>query len=326
MEKPKALVTGYKGLIGRSTVKRLIKEGFYVVGLDNSSREKFFGKDGRSEGLFDAEFMGMDLDIATNDIFETIGSRDFDVVVHCAAQPSHELANTDPKLDFQANVVGTHNLMEYVRDHSPKATVIHLSTTKVYSDVINETTAAVGDSTEGHLINEAKPIQGNHGMFGAHKLAADIIVQEYGNYYGMNTIIFRPGCITGKNHAGTRQHGFLSYLARCFAEGRKYNIEGDGKQVRDQLHVEDLVSAFMEVIKKPKRNVYVIGGEVGNSISVLDAIKMFQDLTGKTIEYDFVKGRDFDHKFNVHIGTKFRADYPNWKIEHNLLQIFKDLI
>lgn len=326
-----ALITGCNGLVGSECVTRLLELDYFVVGIDNNGRAEYFGKEGdtSSHKIEHPNFKFVELDIATPNMSENIAWENFDVIIHCAAQPSHDLANEQPVLDFSVNVLGTLNILEYARLYSPKATFIHLSTTKVYGSSINNKVRDV--RTRYHssrLINEDTSYKGTKGVFGANKLAADIIVQEYASTYGMTTVVFRPGCITGKNHEGTRMHGFLSYLAKCIKEGKQYIVNGyQGKQVRDQLHVSDLVSAFIEVINKPKAGVYVIGGGSANSISILEAIEKLEVIIGKKADVVFDENpRLGDHKVNVHFNRKFTHAYPNWKITKDINYILNDLI
>lgn len=335
----KALVTGSHGLIGEAAVLRLLEEGYEVVGIDNNNRSKFF----KEAAIIKVDpksmpgYTHIDADISDSNALIPLEEQ-YDVIIHTAAQPAHDYANEHPDIDFQTNVLGTHNILELARKTSPDCTFIHLSTTKVYSDVINnlpifETSTRFNAEWS---INEnfLKALDGDHGVFGAHKLAADIMVQEYGRYYDMNTVVFRPGCITGSGHAGVREHGFLSYLVKCAKDGTEYIVNGfDGKQVRDQLHIDDLVSAFMEVINTDKldlklaSDVFVIGGGLNNSVSILEAIALVEKHTGEKINYRIDDNpRRADHMWNVHDNTKFKYHYPNWQIEYSLTNIIKELI
>lgn len=330
----KALVSGSNGLVGSATVRRLLALGYEVVGLDDNSRGRWFGDGGDTtrNKVERPNYTFVDKSVIH---FAEHNKDTFDVIVHCAAQPSHELANEQPLVDFEANVVSTVRLLEQVRQNSPEAIFIHLSTTKVYGDEINTNPNwPIWEEKRRYispiLISEYTTYSGAHGIFGANKLAADVIVQEYGKEYGLQTVIFRPGCITGKDHAGVRAHGFLSYLAKCIKTGEQYIINGyDGKQVRDQIHVEDLVDAFVEVINDPPTpgEVFVIGGGIGNSISVLEAVDMLERMTGKTLDFVIDPiARKADHKWNVHDNSKFQQRYPNWKLNYDLTDIMKDLL
>ena len=323
----KALVTGSLGLVGRSTAERLLKEGYKVYGVDNNYRSVFFNMHERPEEIRHRNYKHLDMDIRGTRIVKELNFN-FDVIVHCAAQPSHDLADKKPYLDFDINVRGTENLLELFRINSPKATFIYLSTTKVYPDTMNEFVEEEESRyTVNYLIDERTQVFGHHGMFGVHKLMSDLLVQEYGRHYNLMTIVLRPGCITGKAHRGTREHGFLSYLAKCFKENTEYIINGyKGKQVRDQIHVEDLTDAIMEIIKRPERNVYVIGGGLENSISIQEAIEKLKYKFGKDLNYRFEEAREADHKWNVHDNSKLMKNYPDWKITRDLDYILNDLI
>lgn len=284
-KKKKVLVTGTYGLVGGSVARRLLQLGYEVYGIDNNFRGVFFKLDDKPEPIEHKSYKHFDIDIRSLELEKKLNQK-FDVIVHCAAQPSHDLADKNPNLDFDVNVVGTHKLLEMARINSPKCTFIYLSTTKIYSDKIND--SVFEEDTRYNslfLIDEQTATTGHHGMFGVHKLMSDNLVQEYGLHYGLTTIVLRPGCITGKSHRGTREHGFLAYLAQCFRENKEYIINGyGGKQVRDQIHVEDLTDAIIEIIKKPHTDDYVIGGGLDNSVSILEAIKLFEQKTGKTIQ------------------------------------------
>lgn len=320
----KALVTGSSGLVGRAVSEKLLQAGYIVHGVDNHSREKFFNIEEVKNDINHPNYMHFPIGL---DSVHLIPSK-YKVIVHCAAQPSHDLANVDPALDFDTNVKGTHEVLELARKNSPGVTFIYLSTTKVYSDEINKKVVEGKTRyTSNYLINETTETTGDHGLFGVHKLASDMIAQEYGRYYDMKTVVLRPGCITGKGHKGVREHGFLSYLAKCIKEGQEYTINGyEGKQVRDQLHVDDLADAIIEIIKKPKTNYFVIGGGLQNSISVLEAISLLEDLLGKKLKYSFAEARRADHKWNVHDNSKFKKAYPNWMIKYTIEDIIKDLL
>jgi CDP-paratose 2-epimerase len=322
----KALVTGCNGLIGTESVLRFLDLGYFVVGIDNNARGVFFGSEGSTSRdiVSHTNFQYINADLGN--IYH-LGLSYFDVVIHTAAQPAHDYANKYPDVDFIANVVNTQKLLSWVYNYCPNAILIHLSTTKVYSALINLTTEELDTRYTGTLINEEVPIEGAHGIFGADKLAADIIAQEYASYYGMNIAVFRPGCITGKNHKGVREHGFLSYLVKCIREDIPYIINGlKGKQVRDQLHVEDLVSAFIEVIQNPRSEVYNIGGGEANSVSVLEAISLVEAKLNKKAVYSIKDARVADHLYNVHDNSKFLAHYPGWEIKYDLDKILQDLL
>lgn len=330
----RALITGNLGLIGGAATKRFLDMGYEVVGIDNNARSAYFGTE-EQQPIGHKHLIQMDFDISNvTNVAEFLNARKilsappFDVIIHAAAQPSHQLADDKPELDFNVNVVGTHNMLELARVTSPNCTFIYLSTTKVFSDFVNLGAVPYGERFIGQSIDGGinDDLQGSHGIFGAHKLAADIIVQEYAHVYGMDTVVLRPGCITGSAHQGAREHGFLSYLVKCIKEGTPYIVEGTGKQVRDQLHVDDLVDAFVEIVENPIAGAYVIGGGKANSVSVLEAIELVSKKLGKEPNLAYADGRFADHYYNVHDNTAFQEDYPNWGVKHNLTDILEDLI
>jgi CDP-paratose 2-epimerase len=315
------LITGCNGLVGSACVRRLLDDGWLVWGIDNDMRGQLFGEDASTKDvledvLLNDNFCFKNLDVRKPFTFD----KKFDLIIHCSAQPSHELANTNPQLDFEINVQGTLNVLEYARLKSPDSIFIHLSTTKVYGDIVNE--------LHNKLIDESIDIQqGIHSIFGISKACGDLYVQEYGKYFGLKTVILRPGCITGKDHKGTRMHGFLSYLVKCVKEEITYNIEGFGEQVRDQIHVEDLVDLIMMMYEKPPKSgeVYNVGGGILNSISVNNAIDRICEKLDKVLMCKLVDGRVGDHQYNVHDLSKVQAHYPEWKIKRNLDYILNEL-
>jgi CDP-paratose 2-epimerase len=270
--------------------------------------------------------------------FSCDGKKGVSAVIHCAAQPSHDWAASDPMTDFDINARGTLNLLEATRKYCPEAVFVYMSTNKVYGDRPNDIwcawnatrfkpTAAVGEAIEA--IDETLSIDHcTHSLFGCSKLAADLYVQEYGRYFGMNTVCFRGGCLTGPAHAGTKLHGFLSYLVKCCVTGEPYEVIGyGGKQVRDNIHSADLVTAFDLFIQNPKQGaVYNIGGGRENSCSVLEAIALAEEVTGKKMQVTF-KGepRKGDHRWWISDCSKFKADYPAWQITKSLRQIVEEI-
>jgi CDP-paratose 2-epimerase len=261
-------------------------------------------------------------------------------VIHCAAQPSHDWAASDPITDFDINARGTLNLLEATRKYCPQATFVYMSTNKVYGDRPNSLWPITDDGIRfDHVYNyedgyedsidETMPVDSClHSLFGCSKLAADLYVQEYGRYFGMNTVCFRGGCLTGPAHAGTKLHGFLSYLVKCCVTGEPYEVIGyGGKQVRDNIHSADLVTAFDLFIQNPKPGaVYNIGGGRENSCSVLEAIALAEEVTGRKMQVTFKdEPRIGDHKWWITDTSKFRADYPEWRITKSLRQIVEEI-
>jgi CDP-paratose 2-epimerase len=347
----KVLITGCNGLVGSEAVRFYSKEGNTVIGVDNDNRGKWFGEEASTADVGEDMWENscwpyfeykredvrycFDIDDPRED-FDTVDPSRFDLIIHASAQPSHELANQEPREDFENNVVATMRLLEWARKYHPGAVFVYLSTTKVYSDKVNrifkleekETRYEPGENSFQYGIAEnCALLSGLHGVFGANKLASDFIVQEYGNYYGMNTVCFRPGCITGSQHKGSREHGFLAYLAKCIAEGKEYIINGyKGKQVRDQIHVSDLILAIEEYRKDPRPGaVYNIGGGKECNISIMEAIVEFQDRLGKEAVVSWTDNRVGDHMWNVHDLSAFKRDYPHWYPRYTLKKILDDI-
>ena len=324
-----AVVTGSSGLIGSEMVAFLDERGWRTEGIDNNMRRDFFGPGGDTRPNLEAlvrstkRFTHHDVDVRDRDAVEQIVRESKpDLVVHCAAQPSHDLAAQRPFDDFEVNAVGTLNLLEAARAHAPEAPFAFLSTNKVYGDAPNEielveleTRWDYADGREG--IDESCRVDASqHSLFGASKLAADVLVQEYGRYFGLPTVCFRAGCVTGARHAGVELHGFLAYLARTIASGGIYRIYGyNGKQVRDNLHASDVSSAVLAFAERPKvAAVYNLGGGRENSISVLEAIERFEGLTGRALEREYVdEARRGDHICYITDLARFRGDYPEWE-------------
>jgi CDP-paratose 2-epimerase len=260
-----------------------------------------------------------------------------DLVVHCAAQPSHDLAAKRPFDDFDVNAVGTLNLLEAARTSCPESPFVFLSTNKVYGDAPNElelveleTRYDYADPALRGGIDESCRVDATlHSLFGASKAAADLLVQEYGRYFGMPTVCFRGGCLTGSNHASAELHGFLAYLARCVLEGRTYRIYGyKGKQVRDNIHASDVCSAALAFAEAPRPGaVYNIGGGRDNSISILEAITRLEELTGRTLDVEYVdEARRGDHVCYISDLSRLRGDYPEWGVSVSLDDIFDELV
>jgi CDP-paratose 2-epimerase len=338
------LITGSSGLVGSEAVLFFDNLGWKVYGVDNNMRRDFFGSDGDTTWILEFltthtnNFTHYGVDVRDrHKILEITKLIRPDLIIHCAAQPSHDLAKERPFDDFDINAVGTLNLLQAVYQYCPESPFIFLSTNKVYGDVPNEF-QLVEESTR---YDYAEPLYYDgidescrvdaclHSLFGASKLAADILVQEYGRYFNMPTVCFRCGCITGPKHSGAKLHGFLSYLAKSIKEERTYQILGyKGKQVRDSIHSYDLCTAFLEFYKNPRcAVVYNMGGGRQNSISILEAITRFQFLTGKKAQINYIdKNRIGDHICYISNLNRFKLDYPNWTISRSLEDIFFELV
>jgi CDP-paratose 2-epimerase len=338
-----ALVTGSSGLIGSEMVLTLDRLGWAAHGVDNNMRRDFFGPDGDTSATLrrlreaSRRFEHHDVDIrdrpTVGDLLEGLRPA---LVVHCAAQPSHDLAARRPFDDFDINAVGTLNLLEAARRSCPDSPFVFLSTNKVYGDAPNElalveleTRYDYADPALREGIDETCRIDATlHSLFGASKAAADLLVQEYGRYYGMPTVCFRGGCLTGRSHASAELHGFLAYVARCVREGRTYRIYGyKGKQVRDNIHAADVCAAVLAYAESPRPGaVYNIGGGRENSVSVLEAIDRFERLMGSKLEVEYVnEARRGDHICYVSDLRRLRSDYPGWDVTVSLDEIFDDL-
>ncbi len=332
----RALVTGSSGLIGSEAVAFLDARGWQVHGVDNNMRRDFFGADGDTSGNLarlqqeTRSFTCHAVDIrdrpAVADIVRTVRP---DLLIHCAAQPSHDLAASRAFDDFDVNAGGTLNLLEAARHHCPESPFVFMSTNKVYGDVPNErplveleTRYDYARAEDYHGIAEDCRVDAClHSLFGASKLGADVMVQEYGRYFGMPTVCFRGGCLTGPHHAGAEAHGFLAYLARAIHEARPYRIFGHkGKQVRDNIHSYDVCTAFLAFCEAPRTAaVYNLGGGRENSLSMLEAIARFEARFGKRLATEYVDApRRGDHICYITDLRRFRADYPQWTITHSL--------
>ncbi|MBI2575941.1 NAD-dependent epimerase/dehydratase family protein [Candidatus Woesearchaeota archaeon] len=338
------LVTGSAGLIGSESVRFFASKGFDVVGIDNDMRSYFFGKPASTLPVrkqLEKEFGNYhhhEMDIRDQEsIGKLFRSSVFDLIIHTAAQPSHDWAAKEPFTDFGINAQGTLNLLENFRQHSPDAVFIFTSTNKVYGDLPNFL-PLVEDETryeieKGHKfedgIDESMSIdQSKHSIFGASKVAADILVQEYGRYFDLKTSCFRGGCLTGPGHAGAELHGFLAYLVHCIAHGEPYSIFGyKGKQVRDNIHSFDLVNAFYHVFKKPRMGeVYNMGGSRHSNISMLEAIKKTEELLGKkAVTLYTEKNRAGDHIWYISGVGKFKSHYPDWDFTYDMDAILQDI-
>ncbi len=343
-----AVITGSAGLIGSEAVKFFHDKGLEVLGIDNNLRKYFFGEDGSTEWKRkDLEaslnnYSHFNIDIRNHEeiysIFKKYG-KNIELVIHTAAQPSHDWAAKEPITDFTVNANGTLNLLEATRQFSPEATFVFTSTNKVYGDTPNNLPLIELDNRweidkshpfSEHGIDETMSIDhSKHSIFGASKIAADIMVQEYGQYFGMKTAIFRGGCLTGPAHSGAELHGFLAYLVKCAIYGRHYTIFGyKGKQVRDNIHSHDLITSFWHFFQKPKiAAVYNMGGSRHSNCSMLEAIQMVQELSGKELNYTLSQeARSGDHIWWISDVQKFQNDYPDWKYKYNIKMILDEIV
>ena len=338
------LVTGSSGLIGSEVVESLHKDFNYVYGIDNNLRASFFGAAGdtnwnkrRLEQKV-SNFKSFTLDIRDREgVSQVIEKIKPDLIVHAAAQPSHDLAAKIPFDDFDINAVGTLNLLEAVRKNCPSTVFVHMSTNKVYGDAPNSIELKelpkrwdFADPKYKEGIAEDFTIdQSKHSLFGASKLAADILVQEYGRYFDMKTCCLRAGCLTGPRHSGVELHGFLSYLIKCNLEGRTYKIFGyKGKQVRDNIHSFDVAQFIKAFFESPRiAEVYNLGGGRENSISILEAFEKIEVFSGKKMHYDYVdKNREGDHICYISNLGKIKKHYPNWEVSKSLDAIFFEIL
>ena len=343
---PTAIVTGSGGLVGSESVRHFIGVGYDVIGLDNDMRAQFFGPDATTRRLSEvlkeryAEFHPLDVDIRDSERIDRIfaqHAQQLAIVVHAAAQPSHDWAASDPQTDFTVNANGTLNLLEAARRRAPDATFVYVSTNKVYGDLPNELPLMELetrlDLPEDHPwyrgIDTSMSIDGStHSLFGVSKAAGDLLVQEYGRYFGMPTVCFRGGCLTGPNHAGAQLHGFLSYLMRCTMTGESYTVFGyGGKQVRDNLHSADLVAAFAAFHASPRAGaVYNIGGGRESNCSMIEAIELCQEIAGRSLDWELSdKARIGDHRWWISDLAELRADYPGWKLSYDVPAILREI-
>src|ERR687892_2086546 len=341
-----AIVTGSGGLIGSEAVRHLVESGRDVVGLENDMRARFFGPDASTAHvtrfLLDrySDFRSIELDIRDADGIDALWARharELELIIHAAAQPSHDWAARDPQTDFAIDANGTLNLLEATRRHATDATFVFLSTNKVYGDRPNSLPLAEqetrlelpSDHRYFRGIDTSMPIDATtHSLFGASKAAADLLVQEYGRYFGMPSVCLRGGCLTGPNHAGTMLHGFLSYLMRCTVTGEPYTVFGYGaKQVRDNIHSADLIEACLAFHASPKpAAVYNIGGGRDSNCSMLEAIDMCQRIAGRELSWELSdEPRRGDHRWWISDLDEFRADYPDWGIRYGIEEILREI-
>jgi CDP-paratose 2-epimerase len=341
-----AIITGSAGLIGSEAAKHFAGQGLDVIGIDNDMRKVFFGDEASTawnrQKLETSlpNYSHLSVDIRNREeidaLFREHGS-EIKLIVHTAAQPSHDWAARDPHMDFTVNANGTLNLLQATRDHCPEAVFIFTSTNKVYGDTPNalplielDTRWEIDESHDYYIgIPETMSIDHcKHSLFGASKVAADVLVQEYGRYFDMKTACFRGGCLTGPSHSGAELHGFLSYLMRCACSCRDYKIFGyKGKQVRDNIHSADLIAAFDTFFKNPRSaEVYNIGGGRHSNCSMLEAIRMSEEITGNEFRSTYVEdNRSGDHIWYISDLARFKEHYPDWELQYDVRGILQEI-
>ncbi len=338
------LITGSSGLIGSQAVEHFDRQGLHVIGVDNNMRQQFFGPQGDTSWNLarlktsTLHFEHHDLDVRDRvGIFALFKEHRFDAILHCAAQPSHDKAKEIPLVDFEVNALGTANVLEAMRQFCPDARLVFLSTNKVYGDVPNEkslqelpTRYDYADAEDWGGINEECRIdRTTHSVFGASKVAADVLAQEYGRYFGLNVGVFRGGCLTGPNHSGVELHGFLSYLVKVAISGEVYRVFGyKGKQVRDNIHSFDVVRAAEEFFLNPRAGeVYNIGGGRENSISIMEAFDRIEQMTGKPVRWEYhEEARKGDHICYITDLRKLRSHFPSWSLSYSLEKILEEIV
>jgi CDP-paratose 2-epimerase len=339
------LITGSCGLVGSESAFYFAQKGMKIVGIDNDMRAQYFGKSAStkkmrkilSERISDYEHYAIDIRQSSKleKIFQKY-ARDIKLIIHSAAQPSHDWATHQPLVDFNVNATATLQLLELARIHCPQAVFIFSSSNKVYGDTPNS--LPLQELPTRWEIDRAHPFydgidesmsvdSSKHSIFGVSKLAADIMVQEYGRYFGMRTGVFRASCLTGPNHAGTELHGFLSYLVKCAAARQEYTIFGyKGKQVRDNIHSYDLVTAFDVFYHSPRTGeAYNIGGGRQNSCSILEAIRLCEEITGRPLVHRYGEVRSADHIWYISSLKKFKSHYPEWRQTYSLKLILEEM-
>jgi CDP-paratose 2-epimerase len=341
------IVTGSGGLIGSECVRHFVRAGFDVVGLENDMRARFFGPGAstrrtteRLEAEFAGSFRSLPLDVRDRDGVERVLGKhgaSLALVIHTAAQPSHDWAASDPHTDFSVNATGTLNLLEATRRHAPGAPFVFTSTNKVYGDRPNqlplEETETRLDLPADHPYYGGVPVTMSidgclHSLFGASKAAADLLVQEYGRYFGMPTVCFRGGCLTGPHHQGTQLHGFLAYLMKCAVTGDRYTVLGyGGKQVRDNIHAADVVSAIDAFRRAPRVGaVYNLGGGRANAVSMLEAIEACGAVASREVDWVLSdQARIGDHRWWISDLERFKRDYPSWDLSYDLEQTLREI-
>jgi CDP-paratose 2-epimerase len=340
-----AIITGSGGLIGSESVQHFVEGGSDVIGLENDMRARFFGPSASTRPVTERlqerypEFRSVELDIRDAEGVERAFAKatDLELVIHTAAQPSHDWAASDPQTDFGVNANGTLNLLEATRRHAPEATFIFCSTNKVYGDTPNflplvelETRLELPEDHRYYRgIDTTMSIDSSmHSLFGVSKAAADLMVQEYGRYFDIPTVCFRGGCLTGPNHAGAELHGFLAYLMRCTVTGTPYTVYGYGaKQVRDNIHSADVVRAFEAFNKNPRvAAVYNLGGGRESNCSMLEAIELCQEIAGRELDWTLSDlARMGDHRWWISELSEFQAHYPEWELEYDVAGMLKEI-
>jgi CDP-paratose 2-epimerase len=341
-----AIITGSAGLVGSEATTYFSSLGFQVVGIDNDMRARFFGDEASTKWQREQlkrevpGYIHCDVDIRNENeicrIFQRYG-RDIALVIHTAAQPSHDWAASEPFVDFTVNANGTSVMLESTRRHSPEAVFIFLSTNKVYGDTPNrlplvelETRWEIADDHPYRPgIPETMSIDHTmHSLFGASKVAADVLVQEYGRYFGMKTACFRGGCLTGPNHSGTQLHGFLAYLMKCTVTGAPYTIFGyKRKQVRDNIHSNDLIRAFHAFFENPRcAEVYNMGGGRYSNCSMIEAVDLCEQIAGMPLNWTYKENnRQGDHIWWISDLARFQAHYPNWQQQYDVPGILREI-
>jgi len=344
---PVAIVTGSGGLIGSQTVRHFVRHGFDVVGLDNDMRKYFFGAGASTARTTsqlteecDGAFHALDLDVRDVEEVDRVFARHanrIELIVHTAAQPSHDWAASEPQTDFTVNANGTLNLLQAARDHAPDATFIFTSTNKVYGDRPNFLPVVELDSRfelpRDHQwydgVDLEMPVDRcTHSLFGVSKLAADLLVQEYGRYFEIPTVCFRGGCLTGPQHAGAQLHGFLAYLMRCTVARERYTVFGyDGKQVRDNIHADDVVRAFHAFHQKPTAGaVYNLGGGRESNVSMREAIGLCEEISGCRLKWDYSpEARIGDHRWWISDLAAFKSRHSDWGITRGIREILQEI-
>lgn len=339
-----AVITGSGGLIGSEAVRHFAEQGMDVIGIDNDMRAVFFGEEAstaRTSGeLRDSvrNYTHLNIDIRDGDAINTLfrkHGKQITLVIHTAAQPSHDWAARDPKMDFSVNAVGTLNLLEAARTHCPDAVFIFTSTNKVYGDTPNHLPLIELD-TRWEIDPLSKSVRGidenmsidhcMHSVFGASKVAADVLVQEFGRYFGMRTACFRGGCLTGPHHSGTKLHGFLAYLMKCCVTETPYEVFGyGGKQVRDNIHSYDLIQAFDAFYRAPRfGEVYNIGGSRFSNCSMVEAISLSEEISGTSMRWTYKEAnRAGDHIWWISDISRFQMHFPDWKLTYDVPAILR---
>jgi CDP-paratose 2-epimerase len=341
-----AIVTGSGGLVGSDSVRHLVEAGWDVIGIENDMRARFFGPDASTARTTEElvatypEFRTLELDVRDAEGVERVfagSSKSLELIIHTAAQPSHDWAARDPQTDFGINANGTLNLLEAARQHAADATFVLISTNKVYGDLPNELPLEELEMRlelpAGHRyfegIDTSMPLdRSTHSLFGVSKAAADLLTQEYGRYFGMPTVAFRCGCITGPSHAGAMLHGFLAYLMKCTVTGEEYTVFGYGaKQVRDNIHSADLVAACMAYHRAPRpAAVYNMGGGRYSNCSMLEAIQACDRIAGRELRWQPVdRARIGDHRWWISDLSEFTADYPEWRLSYDVKAILGEI-